>query len=153
MEYIWVFKGSCGEPPQVVGGSYIGGDMWIGDVLELRCDDGYDLINGEDNTITCQSDGEWTSSNASCKREFRLPPSHGLTNAIVWQMFQHLPVENLAQWRISTIAWCQIVAMIWVMGRVPFMMWEKLKCNLNTTQTLEFKISNIIVNAIPMQYP
>ena len=76
------FPGSCGEPPEMVGGSYIGADMWIGDVLELRCDDGYDLINGEDNTITCQSDGEWTSSNASCKREFGLSPSLGLTNAI-----------------------------------------------------------------------
>ena len=71
------YPGPCGEPPEVAGGSFTGGNTWVGDVLELRCDDGYDLINGEDNTITCQPDGEWTLSNASCKRESRLSPSYG----------------------------------------------------------------------------
>eukprot|EP00117_Sycon_ciliatum_P025612 scpid113162/ scgid21224/ len=68
-------KGDCGQPASQTGGEYpVNGSTTVGSTRTIRCSTGYAVNPGTNATITCQSNGTWsTHSSSPCLRDCRRP--------------------------------------------------------------------------------
>ena len=65
---------SCGIPPSVTDGSYVGNELTFDQTITYVCNDGFILAGARDST--CRANGQWSGQPPTCvRRECNVPPS------------------------------------------------------------------------------